>query len=75
MGNPIPTLKVILILIIAIDLFWVAERLLSIFDFSIYDQLSNELISLFALTNSVLVILFNVLLIGLLSRLQLKSEN
>lgn len=75
MGNPIPTLKVILILIIAIDLFWFAERLLSIFDFSFYDQLSNELISLFALTNSVLVILFNVLLIGLLSRLQLKGEN
>ena len=30
MGNPIPTLKVILILTIAVDMFWFGDRLLSI---------------------------------------------
>ncbi|BBT14216.1 hypothetical protein WP8S17C03_02650 [Metapseudomonas otitidis] len=75
MGNPIPTLKVILILTIAVDMFWFGDRLLSIFGFSFYEILPEKLISLIAMMSNALMILFNVLLIGLLSRLQLKDEN
>lgn len=75
MGNPIPTLKVILILTIVVDMFWFGDRLLSFFDFSFYEILPGKFISLIALMSNALIILFNVLLIGLLSRLQLKGEN
>lgn len=75
MGNPLPTLKVILILTIAVDLFWFGDRLLSVFGFSVYEVLPDKLITLIALASSALMILFNVLLIGLLSRLQLKDEH
>ncbi|MFU6374491.1 hypothetical protein ACM792_04865 [Metapseudomonas otitidis] len=75
MGNPIPTLKVILILTIAVDMFWFGDRLLSIFGFSFYEILPDKLINLIALMSNALMIFFNVLLIGLISRLQLKGEN
>ncbi|MGC5701874.1 hypothetical protein J4P02_16865 [Pseudomonas sp. NFXW11] len=74
MGNPIPTLKIILILMIAVDTFWFGERLFSLAGFSLFDWLPTTLISLVGILGSLLMILFNVLLIGLLSRLQLKSE-
>ncbi|WP_025129239.1 hypothetical protein [Pseudomonas sp. PH1b] len=74
MGNPVPTLKLILILMIVVDAFWFSERLLSLSGLSLFDWLPNAVISVVGLLGSALMILFNVLLIGLLSRLQLKSE-
>ncbi|UVM10268.1 hypothetical protein [Pseudomonas protegens] len=74
MGNPVPTLKIILILMIVIDTFWFGERLLSLTGFSMFDWLPSSVISLVGILGSLLMILFNVLLIGLLSRLQLKSD-
>ncbi|WP_285960307.1 hypothetical protein [Pseudomonas tohonis] len=74
MGNPVPTLKIVLILMIAIDLFWFGERVLSMLDFSLFDFMPSTLINLVGLASSLLLIVFNVLLIGLLGRLQLKAE-
>ncbi|MDU9411097.1 hypothetical protein [Pseudomonas sp. zfem005] len=74
MGNPIPTLKIVLILMIVIDLFWFSERVLSLLDFSFFDFLPSKLISVVGLASSLLLIVFNVLLIGLLGRLQFKAE-
>lgn len=74
MGNPIPTLKIVLILMIVIDLFWFGERVLSMLDFSLFDFMPTKLINLVGLASSLLLIVFNVLLIGLLGRLQLKAE-
>jgi hypothetical protein len=74
MGNPVPTLKIVLILMIVIDLFWFGERVLSILDFSLFDFMPSTLINLVGLASSLLLIVFNVLLIGLLGRLQLKAE-
>ncbi|BCG22211.1 hypothetical protein thsps21_24030 [Pseudomonas sp. No.21] len=74
MGNPVPTLKIVLILMIVIDLFWFGERVLSMLDFSLFDFMPSTLINLVGLASSLLLIVFNVLLIGLLGRLQLKAE-
>lgn len=74
MGNPVPTLKIILILMIVVDTFWFGERLLSLTGLSVFDWLPTAVINLVGILGSLLMILFNVLLIGLLSRLQLKSE-
>ncbi|MDP9530021.1 hypothetical protein [Pseudomonas protegens] len=74
MGNPVPTLKIILILMIVVDSFWFGERLLSLIGFSVFDWLPSSVINLVGLFGSLLMILFNVLLIGLLARLQLKPE-
>ncbi|ERO63571.1 MULTISPECIES: hypothetical protein [Pseudomonas] len=74
MGNPVPTLKIILILMIVVDGFWFGERLLSMAGISLLDWLPTQLINLLGILSSMLLILFNVLLLGLLSRLQLKSE-
>jgi len=61
-------------MMIVVDTFWFGERLLSLTGLSVFDWLPSSLISLVGLLGSLLMILFNVLLIGLLSRLQLKSE-
>ncbi|KAF0866981.1 hypothetical protein [Pseudomonas sp. LD120] len=74
MGNPVPTLKIILILMIVVDSFWFGERLLSLTGFSVFDWMPSAVINLLGLFGSLLMILFNVLLIGLLARLQLKPE-
>ncbi|BBP80631.1 MULTISPECIES: hypothetical protein [unclassified Pseudomonas] len=74
MGNPVPTLKIVLVLMIVIDLFWFGERVLSMLDFSLFDFMPSTLINLVGLASSLLLIVFNVLLIGLLGRLQLKAE-
>ncbi|AZC25927.1 MULTISPECIES: hypothetical protein [Pseudomonas] len=74
MGNPVPTLKIILILMIVVDSFWFGERLLSLAGVSLFDWLPTQVINVIGIFGSLLMILFNVLLIGLLSRLQLKGE-
>jgi len=74
MGNPIPTLKIILILMIVVDTFWFGERLLSTVGFSVFELIPGGLLNLISVASSLLLIFFNVLLFGLLSRLQLKSE-
>ncbi|QZI71517.1 hypothetical protein K5F93_04235 [Pseudomonas protegens] len=74
MGNPVPTLKIILILMIVVDSFWFGERLLFLTGFRVFDWLPSSLINVVGLFGSLLMILFNVLLIGLLARLQLKPE-
>ena len=74
MGNPIPTLKVIMILMIAVNSIWLAEALLSAFDVSAFEWLPSALFRVLSIFSSVLLILFNILLIALFSRLQLKPE-
>jgi hypothetical protein len=74
MGNPVPTLKIILILMIVVDSFWLAERLLGLMSTSLFDWMPSALISVIGIFSSVLIILFNILLVALLSRLQLKPE-
>lgn len=74
MGNPIPTLKIILILMIVVDTFWFGERLLSMTGLNLFNWLPSSVINLVGMSGSLLMILFNVLLIALLSRVQLKPE-
>lgn len=74
MGNPVPTLKIIVILLIAINLVWFSDRLFSLVGLDIYGMLPLEVMQLISLCNSALIILFNVLLLALLPRLQLKPE-
>ena len=74
MGNPIPTLKTVLILMIAINLIWFSDRLFSLVEIDILAVLPSLVVQLLSLFGSLLIVLFNVLLLGLLSRLQLKPE-
>ncbi|MBX9753928.1 MAG: hypothetical protein K2X80_04185 [Pseudomonadaceae bacterium] len=74
MGNPIPTLKTVLILMIAINLIWFSDRLFSLVEIDILALLPGLVVQLLGLFGSLLLLLFNVLLLGLLSRLQLKPE-
>ncbi len=74
MGNPVPTLKIILILMIVVDTFWFGERLLSMTGLNLFNWLPSSVINLVGMLGSLLMILFNVLLIALLSRVQLKPE-
>ena len=74
MGNPIPTLKTVLILMIAINLIWFSDRLFSLVEIDILALLPGVVVQLLGLFGNLLLVLFNVLLLGLLSRLQLKPE-
>ncbi len=74
MGNPIPTLKVILILIIAVNAIWFTDRLVSLIGLDILTYLPTAVWQLLSAFSTGLLIIFNVLLLGLLSRLQLKDE-
>lgn len=74
MGNPVPILKIILILMIVVDTFWFGERLLSMTGLNLFNWLPSSVINLVGMLGSLLMILFNVLLIALLSRVQLKPE-
>jgi hypothetical protein len=74
MGNPIPTLKTVLILMIAINLIWFSDRLFSLVEIDILALLPGLVVQLLGLFGNLLLVLFNVLLLGLLSRLQLKPE-
>ncbi|MDP3848524.1 MAG: hypothetical protein Q8R10_19065 [Pseudomonas sp.] len=74
MGNPIPTLKTVLILMIAINLIWFSDRLFSLVEIDILALLPALVVQLLGLFGNLLLLLFNVLLLGLLSRLQLKPE-
>ncbi|MDO8695695.1 MAG: hypothetical protein Q7J74_01165 [Pseudomonas sp.] len=74
MGNPIPTLKTVLILMIAINLIWFSDRLFSLVEINILALLPDLVVQLLGLFGNLLLLLFNVLLLGLLSRLQLKPE-
>jgi len=74
MGNPIPTLKVVLILLIAVNSIWFIDRLLSIVGMDLLGLLPQTLWQFLGALGSGLLIIFNVLLLGLLPRLQLKGE-
>ncbi len=74
MGNPIPTLKVVLILIIAVNAVWFTDRLLSLIGLDLLGYLPSTIWQLLSAFGSGLLIIFNVLLLGLLPKLQLKSE-
>lgn len=74
MGNPIPTLKTVLMLMIAINLIWFSDRLFSLVEIDILALLPGLLVQVLGLFGNLLLVLFNVLLLGLLSRLQLKPE-
>ncbi|MEK1943781.1 MAG: hypothetical protein AAAB16_25680 [Pseudomonas sp.] len=74
MGNPIPTLKVVLILIIAVNAIWFTDRVLSIVGLDLLSYLPSAVWQLLSALGSGLLIIFNVLLLGLLPKLQLKGE-
>ncbi len=74
MGNPIPTLKVVLILIIAVNAIWFTDRLLTIVGLDLLSYLPSTIWQLLSALGSGLLIIFNVLLLGLLPKLQLKGE-
>ncbi|MEN0104875.1 MAG: hypothetical protein AAGC84_00460 [Pseudomonas sp.] len=74
MGNPIPTLKVVLILMIAVNAIWFTDRLLSLVGMDLLGLLPSTVWQLLSALGSGLLIMFNVLLLGLLPRLQLKGE-
>ncbi|GLK87617.1 hypothetical protein [Pseudomonas turukhanskensis] len=74
MGNPIPTLKVVLILIIAVNAVWFTDRLLSLIGMDLLGLLPSTVWQLLSAFGSGLLIIFNVLLLGLLPKLQLKPE-
>lgn len=74
MGNPIPTLKIVLILMIAVNAIWFTDRLLSLMGLDLLGYLPSTIWQLLSAFGSGLLIIFNVLLLGLLPKLQLKSE-
>ena len=74
MGNPIPTLKVVLILMIAVNAVWFTDRLLSLVGMDLLGLLPSTVWQLLSALGSGLLIIFNVLLLGLLPKLQLKGE-
>jgi uncharacterized MnhB-related membrane protein len=74
MGNPIPTLKVVLILMIAVNAVWFTDRLLSLVGMDLLGLLPSTVWQLLSAFGSGLLIIFNVLLLGLLPKLQLKAE-
>jgi hypothetical protein len=74
MGNPIPTLKVVLILMIAVNAVWFTDRLLSLVGMDLLGLLPSTVWQLLSAFGSGLLIIFNVLLLGLLPKLQLKPE-
>ncbi len=74
MGNPIPTLKVVLILMIAVNAVWFTDRLLSLVGMDLLGLLPSTVWQLLSAFGSGLLIIFNVLLLGLLPKLQLKGE-
>lgn len=74
MGNPIPTLKVVLILMIAVNAVWFTDRLLSLVGLDLLGLLPSTVWQLLSAFGSGLLIIFNVLLLGLLPKLQLKGE-
>ena len=74
MGNPIPTLKVVLILMIAVNAIWFVDRVLSLAGLDLLGLLPTVVWQFLSAFGSGLLIIFNVLLLGLLPKLQLKGE-
>ena len=74
MSAPLPTLKVVLILIIAVNAVWFTDRLLSLLGLDLLGLLPSTVWQVLSAFGSGLLILFNVLLLQLLPKLQLKGE-
>ncbi|MCP8462863.1 hypothetical protein NK553_02765 [Pseudomonas sp. ZM23] len=72
MNDPIKPLRIILILLIVSESFWLLSRLLSVVDLEIYSLLPSNLYNLIGMLSNVLMILLFVFLIRLIGQLQLK---
>ncbi|MGY4534718.1 hypothetical protein ACVW0Y_003860 [Pseudomonas sp. TE3786] len=74
MGNPLSTLKVVLILMIAVNAVWFTDRLLSLVDLDLLGLLPSTVWQVLSAFGSGLLIIFNIQLLALLPKLQLKAE-
>lgn len=72
MNDPIKPLRIILILLIVSESFWLLSRLLSVVGLEIYSLLPSNLYNLIGMLSNVLMILLFVFLIRLIGQLQLK---
>ncbi|PTQ68753.1 hypothetical protein [Pseudomonas sp. GV071] len=74
MSNPLSTLKTVLILLVAVNAIWFTDRLLSLLGLDLLGFLPSTVWQLVSAFGSGLLIMFYVLLLGLLPKLQIKGE-
>lgn len=74
MSDPVQPLKIVLILMIASEGFWLLDRLLGVVGLELYSRLPAPLYNLLGMLGNVLMILLCYFLFGLVSRLSLKPR-